>query len=255
MFYSKQLNTETWLRETEVITAPIFKEYWEREFGPISDSTIRGKLAQLTQKGKLRRIGTGEYRYVTENTITSFSIVIQSKILDRAVWYALGYKPFIKVCVWETSIINNYSVHVPAVNFGVIEVEKELLELVYNHLNSSDYFGGKVFLDIDNPNFQRLGRNKDIEKRPILLKRMVGASPLQKNEEGYYHPKIEKLIVDLIVEQQNFQAYSGADLKSILTHFYKSHPINEDTLNSYAKYRNASIEVNDIIEHTLRNDR
>jgi hypothetical protein len=49
MFYSKQLNTETWLRETEVITAPIFKEYWEREFGPISDSTIRGKL----RKGSL----------------------------------------------------------------------------------------------------------------------------------------------------------------------------------------------------------
>lgn len=255
MFYSKQKSTDSWLRQAEVITAPIFKEYWEKEYGSISDSTIRGKLAQLTQKGKLKRIGSGEYRYIADGIITPFSIAIQSKILDRAAWYTLGYKPFIKVCVWETSIINNYAVHVPAVNFGVIEVEKELVELVYNHLNSSDYFGGKVFLDINDPNFQRLGRNKDIEKRPILLKRMVGAAPLQKIEEGYYHPKIEKIIVDLVVDRQHFLAYSLVDISNIFAILFNNHPVNTDTLNNYSKYRNAGEEVKEVKEHSLKNDR
>ena len=75
---------------------------------------------------------------------------------------------------------------------------------------------------------------------------MVTGSPLQE-VDSVQIPSIEKILVDLIVDNELLSAYQGRDLTSIIENAFEYNTINMDTLLRYAGRRRKRTMVADLI--------
>nr|WP_127125073.1 DUF6577 family protein [Pseudoflavitalea rhizosphaerae] len=124
----------------------------------------------------------------------------------------------------------------------VIEAEKSSLEEVFTLLLKNGV--RELFLKPDRKTILRYVANAE---RPIILKPLLGRSPLQ-IFDNVYMPSLEKIIVDLWCDSN---VYFG--IEDRLATFYKSiimnYTINFSKLMTYAKRRN---QENEIKEQLLR---
>ena len=120
--------------------------------------------------------------------------------------------------------------HIPSTNKTIIEVEKGTEDSVFYFLSD---IRKNVFL---NPSRDILDKYAQEDKNQIIIKNLVTDAPLQKNN-NVKTPKLEKIIVDLILDVETFSEYQGRDLESIIENAYQSYSIQEDRLLRYASRR------------------
>jgi hypothetical protein len=94
----------------------------------------------------------------------------------------------------------------------------------------------RVFLQPDMNIFQLYINNSE---ENIIVSRLLFDSPLSKIDGNFYTPKIEKLIVDLLVNRPMILPISDEERKIIAQNMIDTYTINQSTLNRYATKRNA----------------
>ena len=145
------------------------------------------------------------------------------------------------ISIWSTKWIIQWMLHVPSHYETIIEVEKDAEENIFYFLSE---IRENVFL---NPSKDVLNRYAKTTKPIIIIKNLVTDSPLQKIEK-IQTPSLEKILVDLIVDDKLFQTYQGRDLDNILDNAFKYQSINLDKLYRYAKRRRKLDFVKFILE-------
>ncbi|MBK8356666.1 MAG: hypothetical protein IPL13_15230 [Saprospiraceae bacterium] len=95
--------------------------YYQNEPG-LSQSTLNWRIHNLVKNGSLERMGRGKFM-VGKNQIFVPAIKNNLKVLNNSV---LSIFPFIEICVWSTSLFNEFSKHQSNVVFTMVEVEKPL---------------------------------------------------------------------------------------------------------------------------------
>ncbi|MBK6447429.1 MAG: hypothetical protein IPF91_00080 [Saprospiraceae bacterium] len=108
---------------------------------------------------------------VGKNQIFVPAIKNNLKVLNNSV---LSIFPFIEICVWSTSLFNEFSKHQSNVVFTMVEVEKTVEESVFLYLKEHNK---NVFL---NPKKELLSIYIVEINNPIIVKSLVSESPLQK---------------------------------------------------------------------------
>lgn len=130
--------------------------------------------------------------------------------------------------------------HVPKNTETIIEVEKGSEENVFYFIS---YSYSNVFL---NPSVDILEKYSDDTQDKIIIKNLITDSPLQKCDNVQI-PSIEKILVDLILDDKLFSHYQGRDLYHIIKQAYKHNTINEDKLFRYSKRRGKK----DVVEQAI----
>jgi len=131
--------------------------------------------------------------------------------------------------------------HLPATNLVLIETEGEAAESVFNFLNGR--YEGSVFLEPDRMMVERYVLTKS---QSMIVSPLITQAPRQV-VDGIPYPKIEKILVDLFVDDETFFVYQGRELVTIYESVFNRHPIGEKTLFRYAGRRNARRELETFI--------
>lgn len=140
--------------------------------------------------------------------------------------------PNIKFTMWDTNILNEFTLHYAINNYIIVEVEKIVIELIVNllkekFLNKYTIITQEIFIK----NSQLfLNSEKLIIVKPIVLK-----APLRKVDNKKY-PTIEKIIVDLYTDKLYTQ-FQGKELRTIYANIFEKYDINFKRLFSYANSR------------------
>lgn len=145
------------------------------------------------------------------------------------------------ISIWSTEWVMPWMLHIPGKYEVFIEVEKEAEESVFYFLSD---FRDNVFL---NPSRDLLVKYAKDGNDLVVVKNLVTGAPLQKVDEIQV-PGIEKILVDLIVDNELFAAYQGRDLESIIENAFEFLSINRDRLFRYATRRGKK----EIVEQTIK---
>lgn len=150
--------------------------------------------------------------------------------------------PYLDYLCWETSLLHEFMTHQPGQSLIVIEAEKDACESVFNGLREK--YNGKVFL---NPNRSMMEKYVLPQVDPMIVIPLISQSP-RMTDSGIPSPKLEKILVDIFVNEDIFFAFQGRELSNIYENAFAAYWMNERTMFRYASRRKADARLREFIQ-------
>ena len=147
---------------------------------------------------------------------------------------------------WETSLLHEFMTHQPGRNLFIIQPEKDACESVFNGLKEK--YNGRVFL---NPDRSMMEKYVLPQADPIIVIPLISQSP-HMTEGGIPFPKLEKILVDIFVDEDIFFAFQGRELSNIYENAFAAYWVNERIMFRYAGRRKADARLREFIQKKTR---
>lgn len=170
----------------------------------VKQATINRTVYSLVIKGVLERKGRRVYKI---GKTTVFVPHLDNKT-NSIYMNILSEFPYSIVCVWDTSLLNEFTLHISNRHFMLIEVDKESIESVFYSLRENY---NPVFL---NPNNGILEQYVFNSNTPLIVKPLISEAPLQ-SISNINTITIEKILVDLYCDDYLFHFYQGSEKKDL----------------------------------------
>ena len=139
-------------------------------------------------------------------------------------------KSLLSVCIWRTSIVNEFSLHQPGIFSIIVEVEKVGVEAVFDLLR--DNFEN-VYVK---PSKEVLDNYVSYQQDAIVIIPLISESPLLSVDE-VSTISLEKLLVDLVSENKLYEAFQGSELTYIFQEAFSKYAFSKTKLLRYANRR------------------
>lgn len=155
----------------------------------------------------------------------------------------------VKHCIWETDWLNEFSQHQASKRLILIEIEKDFIESLYYAVK--DNFKLNSYL---NPDEKVINLYISESVNPVIIKKLITRSPIQKQKEkriNINYPMLEKILVDLFADERIFYYYQGSELINIYKNAIKKYTLNYTKLFSYAKRRERELEIKRFLTNHL----
>ncbi|MGO4770888.1 DUF6577 family protein [Flavobacterium sp. W22_SRS_FK3] len=216
------------------LSKPEFVLAIKKDFPSWSGNTINMYLSQLKKEGIIHNTSRGIYELGSSEKFKPMITPSLKKIYNRI---HKDY-PFVNYCVWNTSWINDLMRHQPFKTYTVIEVEKEAVEQIFNSFN--DNFKN-VYLNPDEEIFDRyISYADDV----IIIKNLISEAPIETTDKVSI-PTLEKLLVDMLIDDRLFAAQQG-EIDFIFKTALQKYPLNRLKMKRYAMRRNREHELENI---------
>ena len=189
-------------------------------------TTVNWRIYKLVQLGVLNRIGRGKFvigegkLYMPE--ISSKIKSIHAKLIKEF--------PYLKICIWNTSLFNEFMIHQPGRFYILIEVEKEATQSVFFFLKENKY---SVFVE---PTKELIDKYIPYEKETLIVKALVSEAPVKLITKVNI-PTLEKMLVDIFCDDLIFAAQQGSEMRTIFQEAIEKYVINENRILRYANRR------------------
>jgi len=176
--------------------------------------------------GILSRIGRGRFSleqgkiYVPEISLKMKSVYNKLK----------KQFPYLNICIWRTSVLNEFMLHQPARFYLIIEVEKDATQSVFFFLKEAKY---PIFIE---PTKDLIEKYLPEGKNVLIVKPLVTEAPVQ-NVKGIETISLEKMLVDIFCDDVVFSAQQGAEMRTIFKEALSKYSINLNRLLRYADRR------------------
>lgn len=212
--------------EDKPFTSKQLYQFYLEEEPDLKETTFRWRVYYLKKERVIQSLKRGLYTVTKKG---DFSPPIDKKMKNLYKKIKVQF-PYSKVNMWDTSWLNNYMIHQPITSNIIIEVDKDAVSSVFAFLQESMK---NVFV---NPDKYEMETYMIPGQRNIIVKNLVVESPVE-IREGISIPRIEKIMVDLFVEDQLYMTYQGGELKNIYEAFFETFSINQSKLNRYVTKR------------------
>lgn len=190
--------------------------------------TFKNAIAILKNEQKIFSINNDYYSIVRKN-IYEF---VENKETEKIHNIINKEYPNINFIVWNTSVINEFTLHYSMRDYIIVETEKLSIELIVNLLKENLL---KKYTIITEEIFNSNREMYSNEDKIIIVKSLHVKSPLiRKNKKSVI--SIEKIMLDLYKEKLYIQ-YQGRELKIIYENIFTKYEINFKRLLGYAKCR------------------
>lgn len=203
----------------------------------VKQATINWRVYHLVSKGVLERRGRGVYK-IGRTTIFVPYLDNKTESIYKKI---LSEFPYSIVCVWDTSLLNEFTLHISNRHFTLIEVDKDSIESVFYSLRENY---NPVFL---NPNNGILEQYVFNSNTPLIVKPLISEAPLQ-SISNINTITIEKILVDLCCDEDLFPFYQGSEKKRIFNEAYAKYTVNNNKLLRYASRRGRKEEIEQLID-------
>lgn len=124
--------------------------------------------------------------------------------------------------------------HQPRTNMIIVETDKDSESAVFNHFFNLGI--RPTFLNPDSTTIDRYVRAQD---EPIFVSKIISQSPKRQKGSLVSYAKLEKILVDILVDESKFSVYQGQELSSIFENAFDTFIINQDSMLRYAGRRTA----------------
>ncbi len=192
----------------------------------VKPTTVNWRVFTLVQLGVLQRIGRGRFMLGEgKNYLPQISSGMKSiyKKVRREF-------PFLNICIWNTSSLNEFMIHQPGKFYYLLEVEKEAAESVFYFLRDTKFV---VFLE---PKKDILEKYLPEAKEVMIVKSLVSEAPLLKVEK-INTASIEKMLVDVFCDDIIFSAQQGSEMRTIFDAALTKYTVNQSKMLRYADRR------------------
>jgi len=180
----------------------------------------------LVQSGVLKRIGRGRF-VIGKNRV--YQPEASTKI--KSLYTKLNKEfPFLRICIWNTSSLNEFMIHQPGRFYILIEVDKEAVQSVFFNLKEYKF---SVFVE---PTKDLIEKYLPDQKETFIVKSLVSEAPLQ-TINGINLPTIEKMLVDIFCDDVIFAAQQGSEMRTVFREAFKKYTVNESRMIRYADRR------------------
>jgi hypothetical protein len=201
-------------------------EFYSQSEPEVKSTTINWRIYSLVQSGVLNRIGRGKFAIGGNRNYTpeiSHKIkLIHSKLIKEF--------PYLRICIWNTSSLNEFMIHQPGRFYLLIEVDKEAAQSVFFYLKENKF---SVFIE---PTRDLIEKYRPDEKETLIVKSLVSEAPLQ-TINRINLPTIEKMLVDIFCDDVIFAAQQGSEMRTIFNEALGKYTVNENRMLRYADRR------------------
>lgn len=221
------------------------RNFYQKRAPSLSEPDFRRILYALERRDQIIPVDAGVYRfsngYNTPHALKKFTPSFSAE-LRQVVHEVKTAFPYAEALIWETRLLHEFMLHQPGQIQLILETEKEATESIFNFLQGR--FMGKVFLDPDRLTFERyiLPLLESIVVTPLLTQ-----IPSQKID-GIATAKLEKILVDVFVDDAIFYVFHGDELVRIFETAFARYRISQKTVFRYAGRRKADQKVRDFIQ-------
>ncbi len=132
--------------------------------------------------------------------------------------------------------------HQPVHHDVIIETEKGTEDSVFNKL--SEKSPGRTFLDPDRVMMERYVLQ---QSEAILISKLITQTPVGKKVNGVPYAKIEKILVDILVDEEKYFIFQGRELVSIYENVFYGYLMDEKSMLRYAGRRKAMDKLKQFI--------
>lgn len=239
--------------ENKAFGKKVLWEFYANNMPP-SEQDFFWYLYDLQKANIIKAIDTETYQFVSDKVIFSPQIDIFLQEICKNVLQKFELKEY---CIWSSDWLNEFTVHQTMRNLIFLEVEKDVAEFIFYALRDMNY--PSVFLLLSKADEAIIERYIFESKNPIIISKIITKSPVKKQYENIFLPKLEKVLVDLFCDDALLIAYKGQEQKIIFENALKKYDINLRTMFNYAKrrrkeeqlksylYQNFEMEINSLL--------
>ena len=214
------------------------RDFYHLQNPTITEQAFRRILYALEKQNLIIPTGSGIYFFQgplsSQHSQKKKFVPLLSPIVKRLNDEIMETFPYLDYLIWETKILHEFMVHQPGQNQIILETEKGTAESIFNRL--SENYSGQTFLD---PNRITMERYVFQQPETILISKLVSQTAIGKRVDGVPYAKIEKILVDILVDDEKYFIFQGQELASIFENVFSHYLINEKSLLRYAGRRNA----------------
>lgn len=202
-------------------------ELFYRDLEPdVKYNTVNWRVYALVQSGVLARTGKGKFSLGTSRTfIPELSATLKNLYRDIQRQF-----PYIQICVWSTSVFNEFMLHQPGKYYLIVEVDKDVTQSVFHFLTEKKK---SIFLE---PTAEVLSLYASKEKNAVIIKSLVSEAPVQLLQ-NVFTVTLEKMLVDIFCDDVLFAAQQGSEMQTIFRNAFDNYTINENKMLRYADRR------------------
>ena len=203
-----------------------------REMQGIPKSTVYSRIRMLVADGTIKRTGRGVYERTDKPTF-AFQVSEAMRNLSNEVSRSF---PYIDCCVWDLSPVNTLSQHLTNLNILIVDVDRDAVEAVYQHLRDTHE---KVFTT------KRMFDGLADYDGYILVRRLVTDAPTT-NSQGIIVPTLEKFLVDLALDKE-FDTFHGHEMQRIFTNAAAQYALHQSRILRYAGRKNHREQIKQLL--------
>ena len=217
---------KAYFKENSSIGTKDIEQFYRGLAPEVKSTTVNWRVYALVRSGILSRIGRGKF-VLGKGRIFIPEVSPKIKTLSRDLQKQF---PYLQICIWNTSVLNELMLHQPGRFYTLIEVDKETTQSVFYFLKETKK---NIFLE---PDAEILSLYASAEKETIIINSLVSEAPVQ-TLQGVMTPKIEKLLVDIFCDDVLFAPQQGSEMATIFREAFEKYTINENKMLRYADRR------------------
>jgi len=218
-------------KNKSTFTKAELRSFYETFEPKLKESTLKWRIYDLKKTRVIRELKRGLYTtQILPHYKPKISITLQNVLKTIAERYTE-----VVFCGWETAWLNSFSRHQASRSIVIIEIEKDLLETLFFDLKSK--FDYSLFI---NPSKDEIKYQIAEDADPIVIKKLITRSPIDKYRyENNVHkiPTIEKMMVDLLCDEDLLYAYQGTEMFHIWEKMIANYTFDFSQMMTYAKRR------------------
>ena len=204
----------------------------------INKRAVDLQLSRLIASGVILRKERGIYT-LAENVQPEY--VYHPSEYEKNLFRQLKQKiPFLDFCIWCPQTLASFMIHLPMIDYILVDVEKVGVESVFDALQGMELDRNVLMT----PSLEECNRYLWCTNA-IVVRQLIGQSPLTVID-GCVVPRIEKILVDLVGDNELIFA-SGAETYNIYEFARERNNVNISKLLRYASRRNRKDKVEQII--------
>jgi len=217
------------LKKKQFISTQELLAFYQQFDPELPMATLRWRIYELKQQGVIYSPKRGQYALKEK----SLFYPQRTKEMDEIARILQDKFPYVRFNIYLTSWINNLSKYIYQINNIVVETDIDVLDATFYFLRENF---SNTFLS---PNQEMYDYYILPEEENIIVTRLHVDAPLYKVNNNYHVPKLEKLIVDSLINDPIVLPLSSSEINTIIINAMDTYSINFSTLSRYAKKRNS----------------
>jgi len=181
----------------------------------------------------LKKELSSHYQPLISKRVSALSILIQQH-------FEIDY------CISSTEWLGEFSLNQAFQHIILLETEKEFLAGIFDLIRSD--FEREVYL---NPDKKVFSLYVSSAVSPIVLKPLLSQAPI-KEVSNIKVSSLEKMLVDLFVDEQTFYAYQGQEIVYVFEKAIQLYHLDYSRLFSYAARRKKKKALQQFIKENIK---
>lgn len=217
-----------------------------RQFEPeMTAGTLGWRIHSLRRKNIIKTVKRGVY---TIAKTPAFNPVFSEELQPLFQRIAEKYGE-LRYCIWDTAWLNEFVLQRAGRPMLIIEIEKQAVAPLYYYLKENSPY--ELFID---PKGKEIAFYVALSEYPVIVKRLIARSPLEKGVEDRMNvpiPALEKMLVDLFTEKKLFYFFKRREVANIFESALKKYGVNYTRMFSYAARREKEQEIKAFMMHNF----